>query len=213
MYIFAFVLFVLSFLSLFAPPFSVLFFGAGALVMGWKLAARFWRQTRIRLIELMVMTVVSGGVLGFSIRALLGGSQRFDEEQILQIAVVLFVVLFWMLGGVSNAVIVAERLKIDSTLGRLKLMGIYLLLPVVIIGAPALGAVLANVKWLGGYSLVSSLLLLSLVAGVFVGYAWRLKAKAERAAIISAQSLSQTPHVPDFSDQAPAPPSLYHGRR
>jgi hypothetical protein len=182
MYLAAAILFVISFFSAFdySPVASMIFFSGGTLLMAARLAKRFWTQTRIRLIELLFMTTLSGGILGISIQWLL--SNRWRTDMIPPYIVIEFcVIALWMLGGVSNAIIVAERLRLDGTFQRLGLIVVYLLLPVIVVLGPVLLIAICiqrDTVWLLS---LFEFLGTAIAAICFFVYAWRLRIKAKLA--------------------------------
>lgn len=183
MYMFAAICFVLSFLSIamYVPLVSIVFFSIGTLLTGICLARRFWTQTRIHLLELLLMTIIAGGVIGFSLQMLLPKT-RNDEDAVIVIVVLFCTVTLWIMGAVSNAIIIAERLKIDTAFGRLWLIGVYLLLPIVVLAMPIL--LIASCAWIVNPIVACLAFCMSAILPViFFCYAWGLRRKAKRALV------------------------------
>jgi len=129
----------------------------------------------------LLMTALAGTVLGSGIQFVMQMYEHYPFTNTVLIAVLVCAVAIWILGGVSNAVIVAERLGVDSQLGRLGLIGTYLFLPVLLMATPvilikiAYASINSTQAWLG-----CILVLIPIVR--FIQFAWRLRTAAKNAA-------------------------------
>lgn len=185
MYVFAAGLFVASFflIGLNVPLISIGLFGIGTLLATVGLAKRFWTQTRIRLIELLFMTSLSGGVLGFSIQWLLAYSRFRKEELVLVIVILVCSVAIWILGGVSNAIIVADRIGSNGTFERFGLIVLYLLFPLVVVFTPILILFICVQRDSDWQLNLCESIATSIAAVWFCNRAWKLRAAAKRAGL------------------------------
>ncbi len=115
-----------------------LFGAAFAIALVMASTAIVWRLfgvIQIRISELLLLIALLGNIGGWSIRILLGASPNPQPEVIVSFCLFLIFVLVWLLGGITNGLIIAQSLKRERTTERLGLAVVFILYPVGIAGS------------------------------------------------------------------------------
>jgi hypothetical protein len=145
--------------------------GAGAILAN---IAVFWRLVAIvqlRLIEMLVLVAFIGNGIGFSWAQAFPrhshyGEGRFPIEAICIFGLLVSLFVFLLLGGVTSALAIAARLKVDEQADRFCLMFLFVLYPFAIVGGPTCAIftyVCASVNEAAYFALFFSLTILSIV--------------------------------------------------
>lgn len=189
-------------ISLFSIPVAMaeswtftLLLGAGMMLALVGVVWRMFGVIQLRMTELLLLIAVLGNIYGWLATAMFGGRGSRGLDDVPLFLFIAVGTLVWILGAVTNGLLIAVRLGEEETSARIVRVGFFLIYPIAIALVPI--CVLSTFIC---FTQGSALFALALGIGIFGGWIWCYGRELQNNAAVAqfareAQARARNAHV------------------
>jgi hypothetical protein len=140
---------------------------------------RFFTVVQIRLLELLLLLLIVGNMIGWSYAANFFSNRYVRDENYFSFGLTVVLCMVWGVGGATNGLLIAKRLRSERTAERVWLMAVFILFPFAV-AAMLISALVTIAAIFSANPRCLLALPIGLVAFIFTYYAQDLRNEAMR---------------------------------